>query len=137
MLKIHLIKFLFRQITESGIHYALCSVRHVDWQLLGMFLAKFYFVDTRLPFGSRSSPYIFNTFADALTCYRKFFAVPYLLVRDITKLSDYPRSNVKTRLEQSNYFLASGIFPLQNAIYDLCFRFKTVGHLNKFVDLLI
>ena len=33
-------------------------------------------------------------------------------VRDITKLSGYPR-NVKTRLEQSNLFLASGRFPLQ------------------------
>ena len=39
-------------------------------------------------------------------------------VRDITKLSGYPRSNVKTRLEQSNLFLASGRFALQNAIYD-------------------
>ena len=39
-------------------------------------------------------------------------------VRDITKLSGYPHSNVKTRLEQSNYYLASGRFPLQNAIYD-------------------
>ena len=39
-------------------------------------------------------------------------------VRDITKLSGYPRSNVKTRLEQSNYYLASGRFPLHNAIYD-------------------
>ena len=29
-------------------------------------------------------------------------------VRDITKLSGYPPSNVKTRLEQSNYYLASG-----------------------------
>ena len=39
-------------------------------------------------------------------------------VRDITKLHGYPRSNVKTRLKQSNLFLASGRFPLQNAIYD-------------------
>ena len=39
-------------------------------------------------------------------------------VRDITKLSGYPHSNVKTRLEKSNLFLASGRFPLQNAIYD-------------------
>ena len=39
-------------------------------------------------------------------------------VRDIKKLSGYPPSNVKTRLEQSNYYLASGRFPLQNAIYD-------------------
>ena len=42
----------------------------------------------------------------------------FKLVRDITKLSGYPPSNVKTRLEQSNYYLASGRFPLQNAIYD-------------------
>ena len=40
-----------------------------------------------------------------------------LNVRDITKLRGYPRSNVKTRLEQSNLFLASGRFPIQNAIY--------------------
>ena len=39
-------------------------------------------------------------------------------MRDITKLSGYPHSNDKTRLEQSNYSLASGRFPLQNAIYD-------------------
>ena len=39
-------------------------------------------------------------------------------VRDITKLHGYPRSNVKTKLEQSNLFLASRRFPLQNAIYD-------------------
>ena len=30
-----------------------------------------------------------------------------LKVRDITKLRGYPRSNVKTRLEQSNLFLAT------------------------------
>ena len=34
----------------------------------------------------------------------------FLEVRDITKLSGYPPSNVKTRLEQSNYYLASGRF---------------------------
>ena len=37
-------------------------------------------------------------------------------MRDITKLSGYPPSNVKTRLDQSNYYLASGRFPLQNAM---------------------
>ena len=46
------------------------------------------------------------------------FEKQFYTVRDITKLSGYPRSNVKTRLEQSNYYLASGRFPLQNAIYD-------------------
>ena len=49
---------------------------------------------------------------------KKKSSVLVMSVRDITKLSGYPRSNVKTRLEQSNLFLASGRFPLQNAIYD-------------------
>ena len=49
-------------------------------------------------------------------------------VRDITKLSGYPRSNDKTRLEQSNYSLASGRFPLQNAIYDNKLPFSRMLH---------
>ena len=51
-------------------------------------------------------------------------------VRDITKLSGYPPSNVKTRLEQSNYYLASGRFPLQNAIYDNTLPFSR----NNFIQ---
>ena len=51
-------------------------------------------------------------------CYRCYLNTKLTSVRDITKLRCYPRSNVKTRLEQSNLFLASGRFPLQNAIYD-------------------
>ena len=46
--------------------FRLCPVRPCDYHLLGMFWQGQYFVDTRLPFGFRSSPYIFNTFADAL-----------------------------------------------------------------------
>ena len=48
-------------------------------------------------------------------------------MRDITKLSGYQRSNVKTRLEQSNLFLASGRFPLQNAVYDNKLPFSRMG----------
>ena len=60
--------------------FRLCPVRPVDWQLLGMFWQDRYFIDTRLPFGSRSSPYIFNTFADALAWILiHLFAIPYLL----------------------------------------------------------
>ena len=40
-------------------------------------------------------------------------------VTDITKLSGYPRSNVETSLEHSNYYLASGRFPLQNVFTDI------------------
>ena len=45
-------------------------------------------------------------------------------MRDITKLSGYPRSNVKTRLEQSNYYSASGRFPLQNAMSEGYYKTK-------------
>ena len=57
-------------------------------------------------------------FAKKLVVFYRFLWLQKQCVRDITKLSGYPRSNVKTRLEQLNLFLASGRFPLQNAIYD-------------------
>ena len=43
-------------------------MRPEDWKLLGYFRKNFYFIDTRLPFGLRSSPGIFYRFAD-LTCW--------------------------------------------------------------------
>ena len=46
--------------------FRLCPVRPADYPLLGIYWNGEYYVDTRLPFGSRSSPFIFNTFADAL-----------------------------------------------------------------------
>ena len=46
--------------------FRLCPVHPSDWQYLGYFWNNQFFVDTRLPFGSRSSPYIFNQFAEAL-----------------------------------------------------------------------
>ena len=46
--------------------FRLCPVRKADWQLLCYFWLGWFFVDTRLPFGSRSSPAIFNNFADVL-----------------------------------------------------------------------
>ena len=60
--------------------FRLCPVSPLDWPLLGMFWNNFYFVDTRLPFGRRSSPFIFNTFTDALTWILiHVFGIPYLL----------------------------------------------------------
>ena len=47
--------------------FRLCPVRKADWPLLCYLWMGWYFVDTRLPFGSRSSPAIFNNFADVLT----------------------------------------------------------------------
>ena len=48
--------------------FRLLPVRPEDWKLLGYFWKNFYFIDTRLPFGLRSSPGIFNRFAN-LTCW--------------------------------------------------------------------
>ena len=45
-----------------------------------MLWCNIYFTDTRLPFFSRSSPYIFNTFADILTwIIIHAYAIPYIL----------------------------------------------------------
>lgn len=46
--------------------FRLCPVHPLDWPLLGFSWLDRFFFDTRLPFGSRSSPFIFNAFADAL-----------------------------------------------------------------------
>ena len=46
--------------------FRICPVRIQDFPLLGIKWRGYYYVDTRLPFGSRSSPYIFNCFADFL-----------------------------------------------------------------------
>ena len=46
--------------------FRLCPVRQDQWCLLGYQWMDRFYVDTRLPFGSRSSPFIFNSFADCL-----------------------------------------------------------------------
>lgn len=46
--------------------FRICPVHPSDWPLLGYKWLGRYYCDVRLPFGSRSSPFIFNTFADAL-----------------------------------------------------------------------
>ena len=46
--------------------FRICPVRLDQIHLLGFQWDGFLFVDTRLPFGSRSSPFLFNTFADLL-----------------------------------------------------------------------
>ena len=46
--------------------FRLCPVLPSQWPLLCFLWCGYFFVDTRLPFGSRSSPKIFNTFARAL-----------------------------------------------------------------------
>ena len=46
--------------------FRLCPVRPDQWCLLGYCWEGNFFFDTCLPFGSRSSPFIFNTFANLL-----------------------------------------------------------------------
>ena len=46
--------------------FRIIPVRKQDWELLGIRWRNLYYVDTCLPFGLRSAPYLFNQFADAL-----------------------------------------------------------------------
>ena len=46
--------------------FRICPVQPDQWPLLCFQWLGEYYTDTRLPFGSRSSPFIFNTFAIAL-----------------------------------------------------------------------
>ena len=46
--------------------FRLCPVRPDQWHLLCYQWEGFLYVDTRLPFGGRSSPFIFNSFAQLL-----------------------------------------------------------------------
>ena len=46
--------------------FCMVPVRAEDWDLLGMFWQGRYYVDTCLPFGLRSAPYLLNQLAEAL-----------------------------------------------------------------------
>ena len=51
--------------------FHLCPVSPSDWDLLGMHWQGKFYVDLRLPFGLRSSPFLFNCLADAFECILK------------------------------------------------------------------
>ena len=71
--------------------FRLCPVRPDQWPLLCYRWRGFYFVDTRLSFGSRSSPAIFNTFADILAwIFCNIMAIAWI----IHYLDDYFFANV-------------------------------------------
>ena len=46
--------------------FRLLPVRPTDWNLLGICRHGYYYVDTCLPFGLRSAPFIFNHLASAI-----------------------------------------------------------------------
>ena len=56
--------------------FRLCPVHPFDWPLLGICWRQQYFVDKCLPFGLRSSPFLFNQLADALQwCLSYYFGL--------------------------------------------------------------
>ena len=57
-------------LSKADIKHAfrLLPVKPEDWKLLGYYWEGYYFIDVRLSFGGRSSPGIFNRFAD-LVCW--------------------------------------------------------------------
>ena len=57
---------VFMAKLDVWLAFRLCLVRPDQWGLLGYCWQGEFFVDTRLPFESRCSPFIFNTFADLL-----------------------------------------------------------------------
>ena len=46
--------------------FRMVPVQRTDWNLLGIHWREQFYIDTCLPFGCRSSPYLFNQFAEAL-----------------------------------------------------------------------
>ena len=46
--------------------FHLIPVRSADWNLLGIYWKKQFFIDTCLPFGLRSAPFLFNRLSSAL-----------------------------------------------------------------------
>ena len=60
--------------------FRLCPVRPSEWPLLCFHWLNRYYFDSRLPFGLRSSPFIFNSLADALQwCCTFFLAISFLI----------------------------------------------------------
>ena len=59
--------------------FRMVPVRKEDWELLGIHWQGHYYVDTHLPFGLRSAPYLFNQFDEALHwILTNYYAIPNL-----------------------------------------------------------
>ena len=46
--------------------FCLIPVRQEDWNLLSIYWQNEYYIDTCLPFGLRSAPFLFNQLADTI-----------------------------------------------------------------------
>ena len=58
--------------TDLKSAFRLIPIHPDDWNLLGIYWKAHYYVDLYLPFGLRSSPYIFNQFSDTLEWILKY-----------------------------------------------------------------
>ena len=66
--------------------FRMVPVRKEDWELLGMQWDDHFYFDKCLPFGLRSSPYLFNQFAQALSW---IMSENYAIRHHIHYLDDY------------------------------------------------
>ena len=83
--------------------FRLLPVKPSNWHLLGYLWDGHYFIDTRLAFGLRSSPSIFNRFADLICWILKNKYDLYYLVHyadDFFLVSDIHLRNAKVELKE-------------------------------------
>ena len=66
--------------------FRLCPVHPDDWHLLGYKWGERFYFDVVLPFGGRSSPFIFNTFADLL---QWILVIIFLIINLLHYLDDF------------------------------------------------
>ena len=97
-----------------------CPVHPSDWPFLGYVWQNNYFVDVRLPFGRRSSPFIFSKFSDSLLWILIFvFGIPIIL----HCLDDYLLSSAS----DCQYYMDI----MQSAFSELGVQRKLLGHQPK------
>ena len=78
--------------------YRLLPVRREDWPLLVYFWQGYYYVDTKLPFGGRSSASLFTSFAD-LVCWILNEKFELLIIHYSDDFLMFTRSDLMTALE--------------------------------------
>ena len=90
--------------------FKLCPVRPEDWELLDIHWEGFYYVELRLSFSLRSSPYHFVCLADALyfilTCNYFIEFLTYYLDK-FSQLGLLPQTNVSNKCRLSYRFSTS------------------------------
>ena len=89
--------------------FRLCPVHPEDWHLLGYFWKNRFYFDVVLPFGGRSSPFIFNTFADIL----EWIIIFIVLIKNLLHyLDDFFTAEVLEDSCSNNIDLIKRVFDL-------------------------